>query len=213
MLKPTLSATTLEPLEYLRTAFDRDLERVTTGTSHRHVRLSVASFCPDWPKVPMYAEPARVFHGSDDSLWFLCSLFSTQLVDQASHYVDGVVRSTRAGTRGEIVIVGVLGSYWNVVSPAFLLLVLSLYRRPVRDEGVAEALATLLRATLADFPFNQTSRNAVLGAARDSVTVLAVPDSIRGFVPHGDGYPHQPDHAFVEMLRHSAHRVLVEASA
>ena len=208
----TLSASGIGPLEYHRTVYDRDLQRVTAGTNDRHFRLSVASFCPDWPDVPIYAEPARAFHSLGDSLWFLCSFFVTQLVDQASHSSLGFVSKRRAESQGQIVLVGLLGSYWNVMTPAFLLLVMSLYGRPVEDDIVVRGLELVLRSELADCPSRPESRAAVLATASAALQPWAVPNSLRAFVPHGDGYRLQPDLAFVEHLRQRVAQVLVEAA-
>src|SRR6185437_15366664 len=133
---PTIS--TRDALEYHRISFDSDLRRVIGGDTAMWTRLSIASFCPGSPtRVPMYSQPARAFELLEDQCWFLCSLFSAQLVDQASHSATGTVRPVRAGTRGEIRLVGLLGSYWQTMHPAYLLLVLSLYRLPVADETIA----------------------------------------------------------------------------
>ena len=206
--RPSLTVSGVHPAEYYRAAFDRDLRRVIAGTGHPWVRLSVASFCPDWPEVPMYADPAAAFHRLDDSLWFLCGLFVSQLMDQAEHVTMGCVSSVRAGTNGKIVLVGLLGSYWNVMPPTFLLLVASLYRHPVATKVVAAAIANMLRAEIAGLRVGADRRDALLSAARSAVQVAAMPDSLRAFVPGGDHYRWQPDPNVVETLRHSVARVL-----
>jgi hypothetical protein len=96
----TLTMSMRDALDYHRNSFDSDLRRVIGGDTATWTRLSVTSFCPDNPpRVPMYSEPTRAFALLGNQGWFLCSLFSAQLVDQASHCATGTVRSVRAGTQ------------------------------------------------------------------------------------------------------------------
>lgn len=213
MQRPILSASGLTALEYHHRSFERNLGELTAGSTGRHFPLSISSFCPDWPKGPStYAEPAEAFHRLDDMLWFLCSFFASQLVDQASHSSLGFVPKQRANSQGQIVLVGLHGSYWNVMTPAYLLLVISLYRRPVSDHEVADGVSAVLQSELKDLELEPKTRAAVLDNALAALQSQAIPDSLRAFVPRGDQYWLQPDRVFVELVRQSAEGAVVAAA-
>jgi len=127
--RPRLRTSKRNALEYHINAFDDDLRHAIGGASANWTDLSIASFCPGKPPtVPMYSEPANAFRSLDDQRWFLCSLFASQLVGQACHCVTASVRQMRAGTLGQVRLVGLLGSYYNTMHPSYLLLLLGLYR-------------------------------------------------------------------------------------
>lgn len=155
----------------------------------------------------MYAEPAAAFHSLPNSRWFLCSFFAAQLRDQASHFVTRQIPKGRGITGPNIVLVGLLASFWNVVDPAFLLLVLSLYRTDMSDAGVAQSLADLVAAEFSGNEFDAQTEEQIRDAARASLTYA--PDSLRAFVPHGDEYEYQPDESRVTHFRHAAISALV----
>jgi hypothetical protein len=202
--RPTLAFSGVSAREYRDASFERDVARVQAGDGHRYPRVSVASFCPDFPDVPMYSEPGRSFQALRDSYWFLCAFFAAQLLDQASHHTTGSVRH-RAGTDGIPVLAGLLGSYWDVIEPGFLLLVLGLYEPPLPVKAVADAVGDLVSAEFAVLR-SHAGYAQIIGAAEKSF--VAAPSSLRAFVPHGDAYKWQPAPDVVRTLRASALRAL-----
>src|SRR5690349_10987173 len=89
--RPTLAWSGIDALTYRSKHFERDLARILAGDDGLYTRVSVASFCPDFPDVPLYADPGRAFQSLGDSRWFLCAFFAAQLADQARHSVTGQV--------------------------------------------------------------------------------------------------------------------------
>ena len=191
MLASGLAITDQDPVQYFRSAFANDLKLVANATADaKHpANLSVASFCPDYPKNPMFSKPAHHFAGLREQRWFLSCFFVTQLACQASHSRG---MSYYYGPR--TVLVGLLGSGSSVMHPAFLLLVLALYREPVKAADTGAGLNAILGAQL---------RDVQAASALDSVEVLAamraglenerMPTSLRAFVPDGDDYRYAPD--------------------
>lgn len=206
---PVLSASGMGALDYHRSTFDRDLVAVMTGRSETHTRLSVASFCPDSPRVPIYEEPARSFRSLDDSCWFLCAFFASQLRDQAEHFVSGTVTASLTGAQRGVVLVGLLGSYWNVIDPGFLLLVLALHRLPMSLEAVSAGLEDLVATEFAEARLRAVAFGAAHGAA--AAAMKRLPESLRAFVPHGDAYRWKPDPGVAEALRCAVERGLQRA--
>lgn len=161
----------------------------------------------------MYSEPAVAFHELDDSLWFLCSFFGSQLVGQASHSSLGRVVKRRVDSQGQIVLVGLLSTYWHVMTPAFLLLVTSLYRFPVSVGKVENAVESALRSELTDLEVSPEEIRDVVSTAVAALRKAAIPESLGPFVPNGDSYRLQPDNRIVERLRQGALRALVGAAS
>lgn len=161
----------------------------------------------------MYSEPAEAFKVLEDQRWFLCSLFVSQLVDQASHFVTGSVRQARAGTHGEVRLVGLLGSYYETMHPAFLLLVMALYRwNEWQLEKVVSAIRSALTAEIRYLHATVDERNRIVAELGRAMAPDCIPASLRAFVPGGDGYRWKPDFEVVERLRMAAMGVIEEAS-
>jgi hypothetical protein len=193
---------TRDALDYHRISFDSDLRRVIGGDTATWTRLSIVSFCPgNPPRVPMYSEPARAFELLEDKCWFLCSLFSAQLVDQASHSATGTVRKVRAGTRGEIRLVGLLGSYWQTMHPAYVLLVLSLIRLPVSDDAIVYGIQRTLITELESLVATPEERDRIYNEIYNAMKPLEIPNSLHAFVSDNSGRRHEPDMKVVERLR------------
>jgi len=211
--RPHLSSTKRDALNYHINHFDDDLRLVMRGSTSQWTSLSIASFCPSRPPtVPMYSEPAEAFRALEDQQWFLCSLFVSQLVDQASHCVTGSVRQTRAGTLGEVRLVGLLGSYYDTMHPSFLLLVLGLHRWSDRgEEKVANGIKSALTAEIRYLHGTMDERNRILAELGRAMAVDAVPTSLRAFVPRGDDYRWKPDFEVLERLRVAAANVIEQA--
>lgn len=203
--RPFLSASGISARAYRDCCFERDLAVVLAAESGPRTRVSVASFCPDFPAVAMYAGPGRAFHSLPDSCWFLCAFFAAQLADQATHSVVGRVTRDRAGTGGNLVLVGLLASYWDVMEPAFLLLTLALYDAPFSVVDIVDGIKELISIEFAELR-SHPSASRILAAARTSL--VHIPDSLRAFVPHGEAYKWQPDAALVEALRTGAFEAL-----
>ena len=160
----------------------------------------------------MYSEPANAFRSLDDQRWFLCSLFASQLVDQACHRVTGSVHQMRAGTLGKIRLVGLLGSHYNTMHPSFLLLLLGLYRFPMHDEErVANGIKAALTAELRYMHASADERRRILAELRHAIAVESTPTSLRAFLPNGDDYKWKPNFEVVEKLRESAAAVVEQA--
>jgi hypothetical protein len=196
--RPTLTSSGIDARTYHASCFERDLADVVAKDGAPYTRLSVASFCPDFPEVPIYADPGCAFRALHDSCWFLCALFAAQLADQATHCVTGAVGRDRAGTHGALVLVGLLGSYWHVMDPAFLLLALALYDPPVPIETLREGIRALVSKEFEALRSHPSS-SQIVHAARASLAYL--PESLRAFVPDGDAYTWQPDRALADVLR------------
>jgi hypothetical protein len=209
-LRHHLRTSKRDALDYHVNAFDDDLRLVIGGASPNWINLSIASFCPgDPPAVPMYSEPANAFSLLDNQRWFLCSLFASQLVDQACHCVTGSVRQMRAGTLGQVRLVGLLGGYYNAVHPSFLLLLLGLYRLHMHEEervanGIRAALAIELRYMHA----TADERRRILAELRRAIAVASTPTSLRAFLPNGDDNKLKPNLDVVEKLRVAAASVV-----
>lgn len=199
-MRPALTASGIDARSY-RAYFERDLAQVVAAEGGPYARISVASFCPDFPDVAIYAGPGHAFHSLADSCWFLCAFFATQLADQAAHSVLGKVERNRAGTQGNLVLVGLLGSYWQVIEPAFLLLALGLYDLPVPVGTITDGIRTLVAAEFDEFR-SDSDGSRILAAATASLT--HIPASLRAFVSHGDAYEWQPDSVLVDAFRKSA---------
>jgi hypothetical protein len=211
--RPHLRTSKRDALEYHINAFDDDLRLVIGGASANWTDLSIASFCPDEPPaVPMYSEPANAFRSLGDQHWFLCSLFASQLVDQACHCVTGSVHQMRAGTLGQIRLVGVLGSYYDTMHPSFLLLLLGLYRLSMRDEErVANGIKAALTAELRYMRATADERSRILAELRHAISVNSTPTSLRVFLSNGDDNKWKPNFEVVEKLRESAAAVVEHA--
>ena len=115
----------------------------------------------------------------------------------------------RAGTLGQIRLVGVLGSYYNTMHPSFLLLLLGLYRLPMHDEervanGIRAALAIELRYMHA----TADERSRILSELRQAIAVASTPTSLRAFLPNGDDNKLKPNFEVVEKLRAAASAVV-----
>jgi hypothetical protein len=211
--RPRLRTSKRDALDYHVNAFDDDLRLVIGGASPNWINLSIASFCPgDPPAVPMYSEPANAFSLLDNQRWFLCSLFASQLVDQASHHVTGSVRQMRAGTLGQIRLVGLLGGYYNAVHPSFLLLLLGLYRLHMHEEErVANGIRAALSIELRYMHATADERSRIFSQLRRAIAVASTPTSLRAFLPNGDDNKLKPNFDVVEKLRVAAASVVVHA--
>ncbi len=201
--RPHLRTSKRDALEYHVNAFDDDLRHVIGGASSSWTNLSVASFCPcNPPVVPMYSEPANAFRSLDDQRWFLCSLFASQLVDQACHCVTGSVRQMRAGTLGRVRLVGLLGGYYNTMHPSFLLLLLGLYRLSKHgEERVANGIRAALTAEIRYLHGTMDERSRIVAEIGRAMAASSIATSLRAFVPNGDDYKWKPDFEVVERLR------------
>jgi hypothetical protein len=191
MLARGLAISEQRAVPYFRNAFADDLKLVTeAATNAEHpTSLSVASFCPDFPKDPMFSEPARRFAGLREQRWFLSSLFVSQLACQASHSPG---KSYYYGP--PTVLVGLLSSAHSIVHPAFLLLVLALYREPVQSIETGSGLSAILAAQLQDLREASEAGNlAVFRAMHAALEDEQMPTSLRAFVPYGDEYRYTPD--------------------
>ena len=209
-LRPRLRTSKRDALDYHVNAFDDDLRLVIGGASPNWTDLSIASFCPgDPPAVPMYSEPANAFRSLDDQRWFLCSLFASQLIDQACHCVTGSVRQMRAGMPGQVRLVGMLGSYYDTMHPSFLLLLLGLYRLPVHhEEQIANGIRAALTAELRYMHATADERSRILAELRRAIAVDSTPTSLRASLPNGDDYKWTPNFEVVEKLRAAAASVV-----
>jgi len=209
-LRPHLRTSKRDALEYHVDAFDDDLRHVIGGASANWTDLSIASFCPgNPPAVPRYSEPANVFSSLGDQRWFLCSLFASQLVDQACHCVTGSMRQMRAGTLGQVRLVGLLGSYCDTMHPSYLLLLLGLYRLPMyHEERVANGIQAALTAELRYMHATADERSRILAGLQRAISVDATPTSLRAFLPNGDDNKWKPNFEVVEKSRAAAAAVV-----
>ena len=204
--RPALAATDIEPSEYRVALFEADLEAIIVSPQGPFLRLSVSSFCPDYPSADLYKSIGDRFHQLNDSCWFLLCLFSLQLLNQASHFATGRVITWRCHSARNAVLVGLLQSYWNIVDPGFLLLVLSLYDLPFSQERLAEGVRRIVKGECDDSMRAVTTGEAdrVRAAALGALAPDAMPTSLRAFVPHGDRYRWPIDAGLVDILRAAA---------
>ena len=118
----------------------------------------------------------------------------------------------RAGTLGQVRLVGLLGSYYNTMHPSFLLLLLGLYRLPMHEEervtnGIRAALSIELRYMQA----TADERSRIFSELRQAIAVASTPTSLRAFLPNGDDNKLKPNFDVVEKLRVAAASVVVHA--
>lgn len=198
--RPILAWSGIDAPTYRSQHFERDLARVLAKQDGPYTRVSVACFCPEFPDVPFCSDPGRAFQSLSDSRWFLCAFFAAQLADQATHFVTGRVTQNRAGTYGQLILVGLLGSGQFVMDPTFLLLVLALYEP--RDVGVLVGGLKDLVAAEFDELHDRDAAQKIVAAAAASLEFM--PDSLRAFLPYGDDYKWQPDGGIVRALRQAA---------
>lgn len=211
MLATGVVITDQSPIQYFRTAFANDLKLVTSAAAHAEhpASLSVASFCPGFPKDPMYSEAAHRFAGLREQRWFLSCLFVSQLACQASHSQK---MSYYYGPPA--VLVGLLSSASSIVHPSFLLLVLALYREPVESADTGPGLKAILAAQLQDLQSAPNIANlAVFRAMRAALEDEQMPTSLRAFVPHGDEYRYTPDLRVSRLWQAGLQEVLDAAAA
>jgi hypothetical protein len=211
MLASGLTITDQNPAKYFRTTFADDLKLVAEaadGAGHP-IGLSVASFCPDFPSAPAFSAPARRFAELPDQRWFLSSLFATQLACQASHSQGG---SYYYGPPA--VLVGLLSSAHSVMHPAFLLLVLALYREPVQSADTGMGLNAILGAQLQDLRTASSLRTStVFPTMRAALEDEQMPTSLRAFVPGGDAYKFAPDLHALRLWRAGLYDVIAAATS
>jgi hypothetical protein len=203
MLASGLRISGSDPVRYFRTAFVNDLALVTAAADRMEpARLSVASFCPSYPEVALYSGPAQAFARLQEQRWFLACLLVTQLASQASY-------SKRATYYfgSPAVLVGLLSSYWNIVHPGFLLLVLALYREAVEATDTATGLQAILRFQIGEIQTSDhLASRSVLGAMRAGLHERDVPTSLGPFVP--DDFQFWPDPSTVREWRACLHQLL-----
>jgi hypothetical protein len=208
MLVSGLKTAEPDAVRYFRIQFARDLARVgATATHMEPARLSVASFCPDYPKVPIYSGPARAFARLPEQRWFLGCLLVTQLAAQASH-----AKGTIYYFGPPAVLVGLLSSYWNIVHPRFLLLVLALYREAVEAPDTGAGLQAILQDQIGEIHNSEglTSR-LTLDAMRAGLHESEMPASLGPFVP--SRFQFSPDQLAIREWHACLYRLLEDAAA
>ncbi len=201
MIRPRLCATSIDPLVYLDERFPADLAFVVQPSEKAYPRLSVSSFCPDWPKGDIYTSPGHAFATLNDSLWFLSALFVKQALGKHQQLPAEAAFAHARTNAQHIVLVGTLGSYWDEMSPALLLLVIALYDLPVPLGTVSRGMCMMLEAEATDLRPTPSGNAPALSSTRRMLTKQHMPDSLRAFVPHGDRYAWQPNREVVRELR------------
>ena len=180
MLASGLRTTDADPVQYFRNEFSADLRRVgEAGIDLRPSRLSVASFCPDYPQAQWYSGPAQAFGQLGEQRWFLGSLFASQLASQA-----GYSRRVEYYFGPPSILVGLLSSYWNIVHPGFLLLVLALYREAVAAADTTVGLGRILRAQVDEVRATEHRDGSwMLHAMAAGIGQSQIPTTLAPFVP------------------------------
>lgn len=150
MLAPGLKKTDATPEEYWRSQFESDLLRVAHGVTIQFRgarggchRIPVTSLMPQrQPRAEIYAGVARRFRGLDEQRWFLGSLFVSQMAAQTfpAEYYKGPAA----------VLVGLLGGYYSIQHPGYLLLVLAMYKEAVLSPETGPGLKELVAAQARD---------------------------------------------------------------
>jgi len=188
LLTAGLRTTDVDPVRYFRTGFAADLGLVgEAGGDLRPARLSVASFCPDCPRVEWYIGPAQAFSRLEEQRWFLCSFFVSQLAAQASHSV-GVQYYFGPPS----VLVGFLSSYWNLVHPGFLLLALGLYREAVAAPNTTMGLERILQAQIEEIRTAEFLEcRAIESAMAAGMEQAQLPDTLGPLVPGDFSFLHE----------------------
>jgi hypothetical protein len=190
VLATGLRTTDVDPVRYFRTGFAADLRLVgEAGGDFQPARLSVASFCPDYPQVAWYSGPAQAFAQLAEQRWFLGSFFVSQLASQASHSM-GVQYYFGPPS----ILVGLLSSYWNIVHPGFLLLALGLYREAAAAPNTTVGLERLLQAQIEELRATQHLESTVIGnAMATGMGESQIPNTLGPFVPGDFRFRHDPD--------------------
>lgn len=209
MLATGLKLTDARAVDYFQESFARDLALVAGDVPDSEpARLSVASFVPNYPKDTIYCDPACRFATLAEQRWFLASFFVGQLLSQASHFA----RTPVSVPGPPVVLVGLLSSYWSIVHPGFLLLVLGMYQEAALDPDLHTGLGDLLRLHLSLLPNPDVAtgfQDTMLAAMADG----EMPDSLRAFVPRGDAYRYRPDVAAVLRWRNAVLAALAARAA
>jgi hypothetical protein len=203
-----LRTTAGDPVEYFHAQFVTDLDTVIGDRPEMGpARLSVASFCPDYPQADSFSGPARRFAQLDDQSNFLVSFFVTQLVSQASYS-----RKLPFYVGTPTVLVGLLGSYNSVMHPGFLLLVLALFREAVEAVDTTQGIVAVLRNHICTArPKLVSDWQSINEAMCDAMTEEQTPRSLSPFVPNGDSYHFSPDLQTIDVWRNAVAETLREA--
>jgi hypothetical protein len=97
-----------------------------------------------------------------------------------------------------------LGSYWQTMHPAFLLLVLGVYRLPMSVERIADGIQKMLLAEIDSLITTPAERDRIVREICNAIKPEEIPNSLRAFMPDNAAHRHEPDMLIVNMLRMAA---------
>jgi hypothetical protein len=163
---------------------------LSSASSPEDPELSIVQFIP--PSIGAGAQNGLyALSPVKDRLEFTLASFWDVLVDQATDTVGRrQMRDPRTGRSG-LKLHGILGSRYDDLHPALLLLVATMYLRREKSSHVARALVDLVKADRDRFSDALSDDGPrIAGAAASGLARLFLPQSLGAYLP--DRSPRQP---------------------